>query len=338
MTFEGSQKRNATLIYNPHAGRYNLTEQMIIVADLWRSHGWQVDIQPTQAAGHATVLAGAAAENGRYLVIAAGGDGTLGEVVNGLAESETILAPLPVGTANSFAKELQMPCPRPFRHHYLRDATEALLAGRVQQVDLGYSENGKDGARAEQGCRGRYWLLWLGLGTDGFLVEHIEPRPKWSKRLGAFGYLIQILGLLPRIPTIQMTLSIDGRQFSDEIVLALVSNCRRYAGGEVVISPNAVMDDGLFELALFHGRGAVCALRHLMKLKLGRHVGADNVTMVNGRSITIQSTTAIPTQMDGESGAHTPLTCVIKPKALRLLVPNTAPPNLFSQPGAKIRD
>ena len=287
-------------------------------------------MQPTRAAGHATILARAAADNGRRLVIAAGGDGTLGEVVNGLAETDTVLAPLPVGTTNSFAKELRMPCPRAFRRHYLRDAARALLAGRVQPIDLGYAENGKG--------NGRYWLLWLGLGTDGFLVKNVEPRPKWSKRLGSYGYLIQGLGILPKLPMMQMTLSVDGRQFSEEIVLLLVSNCRRYAGGEVVLSPQAKMDDGLLEISFFHGRGATCALRHLMKMKLGRHLDADDVTLVNGRSLTIQSKLPMPAQMDGEPVANMPLTCIIKPKALRLLVPNTAPSDLFTQPGMEIRD
>ena len=84
---------------------------MALIADFWRSQDWQVDIKPTEAAGHATVLAREASIAGHHMVIAAGGDGTLGEVTNGLAGSPTIMAPLPAGTANSFAKELLMPRP-----------------------------------------------------------------------------------------------------------------------------------------------------------------------------------------------------------------------------------
>ena len=147
---------------------------MALVADLWQAQGWQVDIQPTQAAGHATTLAKQAVATGSQIVIAAGGDGTLGEVANGLAETETILAPLPVGTANSFARELNMPLPGFWGRHQLLKAADMLLNGRIQPIDLGYTTNSAGD--------GRYWLLWAGVGADGFLVENIEPRPKWSKK------------------------------------------------------------------------------------------------------------------------------------------------------------
>ncbi len=184
---------------------------MALVADLWQARGWQVDIQPTQAAGHATALAKTAVTAGSQGVIAAGGDGTLGEVANGLAKTETIMAPLPVGTANSFARELNLPLPHFRGGHQLLKAADVLLNGRIQNMDLGYSIDAEG--------NGRYWLLWAGAGADGYLVEHIEPRPKWSKILGRVGYMIQGIALSTRIPTFFAKVEIDGRFYEDHYLL-----------------------------------------------------------------------------------------------------------------------
>ncbi|HEX6385719.1 MAG TPA: diacylglycerol kinase family protein [Anaerolineae bacterium] len=299
---------------------------MELVADIWRSRGWQVDIQPTRAPGHATELARQAADAGRTLVMAAGGDGTLGDVADGLVGTETIMAPLPVGTANSFGKELLMPRPTLLdKRHKLFQAASSLAAGRVHRVDLGF-------ACDSQG-RGRHWLLWAGAGADGFLVDELEPRPKWSKKLGSLGYFLQGLVVAPQFPHMMAHVSVDGRVFEDELLLVVISNCRLYAGGELVLSPQARMDDGLFEVWLFRGHGLSRILRYLVEARVGRHRSDPGVTLVHGRHITIQTDPVMPCQTDGERAGRTPLSCQIKPGALRLLVPETAPNDLFTEPG-----
>ena len=108
------------------------------MADFWRNRGWQIQVQPTKFKGHATELAKQAALAGCQLVLAAGGDGTLGEVANGLAGTDTMMAPLPVGTANSFAKELGIPLPGFLDKQRLLEAARVLANGRVYSMDLGY--------------------------------------------------------------------------------------------------------------------------------------------------------------------------------------------------------
>ena len=302
---------------------------MALVADLWQARGWRVEIQPTQAAHHATELAQQAAAAGSQIVIAAGGDGTLGEVANGLADTETILAPLPVGTANSFARELNMPLPLFRGKHQLLKAADLLLNGRIQRMDLGYTTNGKGS--------GRYWLLWSGAGADGYLVEHIEPRPKWSKKLGRLGYMLQGIALTARIPTVTAKVEIDGRCYEDHYLLALVSNCRLYAGGGLTISPQAKLDDGLFEVWLFQGEHIAKMFQYGALMKVGRR-DYPGMEMINGRTISIDTTPTMPCQTDGEPSGHTPITCQIKPGALRLLLPASAPEDLFQQPGTPLSE
>ena len=176
--------KRATLIFNPRAGQLNMAAKVEPVADYWREHGWRVTLRPTEAPGHATELARRAADAGEHVVLAAGGDGTMGQVANGLAGSETILAPLPVGTANALGRELRLPRPQLLDPNAPLVAAEALLAGRVQAIDLTQVRN--------QTAEG-HALLWAGVGADGFLVQQLEPRPTWSKRLGPLGYSIQAL-------------------------------------------------------------------------------------------------------------------------------------------------
>ncbi len=283
----------------------------------------------TKAAGHAAELAKMAAHDGCRLLLAAGGDGTLGEVANGLVGSETIMAPLPVGTANSFAKELGMPFPKFFQRHRLLQTADALAAGRVHRMDLGYSEDGAG--------NGRYWLLWAGTGVDGFLVHKIEPRPVWSKKMGPIGYVMQGLIAAPQFPVLRAKVNVDGRLFEDKYVLLLINNCRMY-GGEVMLNPEAVLDDGELELWMFKGRGVPRILRHMGTILRNRHFQDADAIMVRGKNITITTEPEMGCHTDGDRAGHTPLTCRVVPGALRLLVPNTADPSMFSQPGEALEE
>lgn len=275
-------------------------------------------------------LARQAATAEQQLVLAAGGDGTLGEVANGLAGTKTVMAPLPVGTANSFARELLMPRPGRFGRHRLLQAADSLMGGVVQQMDLGYTYTP---SADDPTSNGRYWLLWAGVGADGFLVNEVEPRPKWSKKLGAFGYMLQGLTVVPRLPQMRARVEVDGRLFEDEYVLVTISNCRLYAGGMLRLNPQARLDDGLFEVWLYRGRSFSRIARYFVETMRGHHHHDPDVTMVNGRCVTIHTDPVMPCQTDGERAGHTPLACTIKPQALRVLIPNTAPADLFEQPG-----
>lgn len=294
------------------------------VADFWRNRGWHVEVQPTKSQGHATELAKHAALAGYQLVLAAGGDGTLGEVANGLAGTDTIMAPLPVGTANSFAKELKLPLPGFLDKQRLLDAAQVLANGRVYSMDLGYRHDGKG--------NGRYWLLWSGTGIDGYIVHQIEPRPRWSKKLGPLGYVMQSFKAMQQYPNIRATVNVDGRIFEDEFVLITVSNCRMY-GGEVLLNPTGILNDGLLEIWLFRGKGMHRLIQYAIATKLAKHTEDDDVIMVQGKQITVNTKPVIGCHADGDPAGFSPLFCDIKPGALRMLVPNTAPADMFTGKG-----
>lgn len=291
------------------------------VADFWRARDWDVTVEATQYAGHAVVLARDAAAAGKRLVLAAGGDGTLGEVTNGLAGSETVMGPLPIGTGNSFGKELRMPRPNLIDHRALVEAAASLASGRVYRMDLGRVEGG------------RYWLLWMGAGIDSHIVRRMEPRSKLIKRLGRVGYVAHGLALAYGFPPMEASVEVDGVVFSGTFLLILITNCRRFGGGEFLLNPGGALDDGHFEVFLFRGQGFARALRYVYQIVREQHLRNPDVVVVRGEKVVVRTVPEIPVQCDGDPAGTTPFTCQIEPGALRLLVPRTAPPGLFRGPG-----
>ncbi len=329
----------ATLIYNPRAGRLTVTDALETVADVWRSASWTVTLSPTTKPGDATVLARQAADAGQDVVLAAGGDGTLSEVADGLAGSQTILAPIPAGTANALAQELGLPRPQLIEPRSMIKAANALLRGRVQAIDLGHTTSSTSS---------RHWILWSGVGADAFIVDKLEPRPTWSKRLGAVGFSLQAAAVLPQLPAMRAVVEVDGQQVEDDFLMILVSNARRYAGGLVPLNSDGLLDDGLLEVWLFQaGNGAkdlpqgerlVKMAAYMAAAKMGMHDQTPGMMLIPGRQIAITTEPTMRCHTDGESAGSTPIVCAIRPQSLRLLVPQSTPLDLFLEPGIPFVD
>jgi len=309
------------IIFNPLAGPADVHVSLSEVADLWRAKGWIVDLQATKYRGHAQELAQSAAAAGYTLVLAGGGDGTLGEVANGLVQSSTILGPLPIGTGNVFAKELQIPRPSMVDQQPLIKAATLLASGRVQEMDMG------------RFSAGHHWLLWAGTGVDGYLVDRIEPRPKSWKRLGAIGYALQSAYLLPQFQGLEATVNVDGVEVTGEFVMVTVTNVRLYAGGVLELNPHGTLDDGQFEVWLVHGRGLPALSKLMVATTIGRGADHPEITVLSGRRVTVQSAEPMPVHADGDPFGTTPFDCELIPGAVRMLIPQSTPAGLFNKPG-----
>ncbi len=312
------------MVYNPKAGTVNQTTQISIIVDYWQHHGWKVDVQPTQAPHHAIELARKAALSRHHIVFAGGGDGTIGEVANGLVGTETILAPLPMGTTNSFAKELNYPMPTLLKRQRLEDVMEALGNGRVHAVDVGYN--------VTDDKNGRYWLMWSGVGADSHLVHALEPRPAWSKKLGRVGYSIQGLAELPKFKSVKASVQVDDKHIEDEFVLIVITNCRFYAG-MLPMNPNAKLDDGLYEVRLFKGNGTIKTLSYVAQLLQHKELNPEHVITLKGKKVQVKTNDKIGCHADGDQAGFAPLISELHSKALRLLVPANAPEDLFLNSG-----
>ena len=319
-------ERHATLIYNPMAGFWDWSTIIGKVVRFWAREGWTLHIESTRYTGHATELASKAAAANHRLVFASGGDVTLNEVTNGLVGTASVMAPMPVGTANSFAKELGLPRPNVLHPDYLLEVSQALFRGRVQAMDVGYVEGYKDQP-------GRYWMLWASTGIDGFVVHQIEPRARWFKYLGPAGYLARALSFLPQFHGVQATISVDDQTLHGDFLLLNVSNCRMWLGGELRLNQHAVLDDGLFELWLFRGKHWPRLFSYGLEITRKEHLNNPDVTVLRAKQVRISSNPAMPYHLDGEPTGETPFTTTLRPGALLLLAPDTTPEGLFKLPG-----
>ena len=236
--------RRTALIYNPFAGGFlgRRAHRLEHAAKILTDAGCSVDLIATEGPDTAGRLARAAVAGGAEWVIAAGGDGTISEVVSGLAGSTVPLGILPGGTANVLAHELQLPL-------RLEDAARRLLEWEPQRVALGLIESAQRPPR--------YFAMMAGAGFDADIVFHLNI--EWKERLGRFSYW---MGGLSRIPRRLEQLRVHAGGEVYECSFALITRVRNY-GGDFVIADDADLTSDDFSVVLLSGEQGLVYLRHL---------------------------------------------------------------------------
>ncbi len=308
----------ARLIYNPAAGPWDVQRALKRVRSHLRRRGWSVALQLTEKPGDATTLSRAAAQAGCDVVIVAGGDGTVNEAVNGLVGTQTALGVLPVGTGNMWAKQLGIPTYTLTNPLRLREAADGLIEGPIRLVDVG---------QVNDHC----FLCWAGIGLDAQVTTEMEPRQRRTKRLGMLPYAIAAVLVARDFYGVRTRVSLDGSVVRGRTLLILVSNIQQYIG-MLNVASEARMDDGLLDVFVFKGLGFQYAVRHLLKIISHRYLQDPQIVYRQARHIEVWTEWAIPVQVDGDPIGTTPVTLKVVPRALRVLVPPSAPPGLFASP------
>lgn len=269
----------ARLITNPNSGRGGI--DLSTVLPTLEAHGWEVEITKTERAGHATELAAEAVQNGVNVVIACGGDGTLGETVDGVMGSDTAVGVLPGGTANLWAKEVGISAD-------LTLATMQLIGAQRRRIDVG--------SVSINGMEARHFLLMAGLGFDGMVVAGLSDRLK--ERVGVLAYAPAILGAIRRASATPMVVDLDGVAWEGKTDQLIAGNTRRYAS-VTSMTPDAFVDDGRLDVSLMTSGGVFRMARQIASLLLRkRPYGRATVTDRVGR-MTVQTPGMIPMQLDG---------------------------------------
>ncbi len=250
--------------------------------------------QPTTAVGHAKRLAMEAVASGYKTVVAAGGDGTINEVVNGLAGSPVALGILPVGTMNVFATELGLP-------GNLEKCWQIILAGHTRTIDL---------ARANK----QYFVQLAGVGLDAQVVEATTWESK--KSLGPLSYLISAAQIAARKPP-KLIVEADGRICEGSFVL--VGNGRHY-GGPLKFFNRARYDDGKLDVLIFKNIGYLDIARHLATILMGTHAEQPDVEYFQTARAEVRSDEDVPVECDGEVVMKLPVVFRISSKKLRVVV------------------
>lgn len=307
-------RKRALLLVNPVARGSPSVEKLRLAVAWLEAQSWEAKLTLTERRGHAVELAAAAAAAGYDVVVACGGDGTINEVANGLAGSDSALAVIRGGTANVWAKEVRIP----------RDPVEAVrlvVDGQRRRIDLGLAEPAA-GAGGQ-----RFFLLMAGVGLDGYIVSRIPEDLK--QRLGATAYILHGLREGLRFHCLETTLVIDGESMTLPLYWLLVANTRSY-GGVINVAHRAVADDGLLDVYAFQGHGIRQAMLHGLRVLAHRHDDAARVVHRRARSIELPGLPDLEAQVDGDSLDFVPRYLRVVPGALTVVVPRTLESPLFA--------
>jgi len=267
-----------------------------------KKQGHSVTVAPTTGPKTAGAIAREHIGRGAELVIAAGGDGTINEIAEGIAHSQTPMAALPGGTANVLAVETKVGL-------NLERAAERLPELRPRRISMGH-------VTCDGGGVSRHFLLMAGIGLDAHIVYRVNAGLKW--RLGKFAYWVAGWSLLGR-RLAEFDIEIDGRK--RRCSFALVSKVRNY-GGDFTIARNVTMFDDRFEVVLFEGRSTLRYVKYFAGLALNRLGGMKGVTVLNATRVVASAPedSRVYVQIDGEYAGRLPAEINIVPDALTLMV------------------
>lgn len=285
------------LVANPRSGRGDGHSVVEVLRARLEAAGHQCEVRRTDPTMNGTVIARETAGNADVLVVL-GGDGSLFEVVNGIMETphRPRLAQIPVGTGNSFIKDLGI--------NTVEDGLAAILGGKVRAVDLGRFTS----------TSGTYYFINL-LGA-GFVARVARLAGRF-RFLGAFSYTLAVLLLLVPLKARRLEIVADGVTSVRDALFVEVCNSRK-TGGDMIIAPDAEVDDGLFNIIIAKAMNRRQVLALFPQIFKGTHVHSPLVESFTCRSISARFDTIEPVSPDGEQTGGTPLTAEIVPKALEL--------------------
>ncbi len=255
-----------------------------------------VVIKTTRGPGDAEAKAERAVEQGYDTVVAAGGDGTINEVVNGLGTAPVCLGILPMGTVNVFAMELGIP-------FNLEAAWKVIRARRVRAIDLAMAN-------------GHYFVQMAGVGLDAQIVERTSRGTK--RMLGPLSYLLTATQVAAEKPPRLRVTSDEHPTVEGSFVL--VGNGRFY-GGPFSLFNEADLHDGLLDICVFRHTNYLALMRYMRGALFGSLSRFSDVAYFKARTLQVKSDRPVPLEADGELVGHAPVEFSVRRRKLRVLVP-----------------
>ncbi|XJZ27661.1 diacylglycerol kinase [Bacillota bacterium Lsc_1132] len=277
--------KRARLIYNPTSGREILKRNLPEILEKLEVAGYEASCHATTGAGDATKAARIAVERQYDVVIAAGGDGTIHEVVNGLAEQEyrPKLGVIPAGTTNDFARALQIP-------RDISGAVDIITKGETIPVDIGRMNE-------------KYFINIAGGGRITELTYEVPSKLKTM--LGQLAYYLKGMEMLPSIKATEVRIEYDGKLFEGEAMLFLVGLTNSIGGFEK-IAPDSSINDGLFSLLILKKINLADFIRIATLALRGEHINDPNVIYTQANRIKVYSAEKVQLNLDGEFGGLLP--------------------------------
>jgi YegS/Rv2252/BmrU family lipid kinase len=286
---------NSTLIIlNPAADSERALRKQARVESLARD----CVVCATTYTGEAETMARRGVAEGFEKIVAAGGDGTINEVVNGLAGSGTTLGLLPIGTMNVFATELGLPT------HDLELCWEIVKGDSTRAIDL---------PKANQ----KFFVQLAGVGLDAQVVK--ETSSQLKRNFGPLSYVISALQIAARKPPRLFIQSEDAS--IDEGSFVLVGNGRLY-GGPFPFFKHAALDDGLLDVIAFKRLGYLEIIKYLQDVIFSSEIRVPEIEYFQTRQLRVESDQSVPVELDGELVGNCPVEFSLENRSLRVLVPS----------------
>ncbi|ENH96436.1 lipid kinase [Gracilibacillus halophilus YIM-C55.5] len=277
--------KRARIIYNPSSGREIFKKELPDVLRRFEEAGYETSAHATTGEGDATYAAKIAVERKYDLVIAAGGDGTINEVLHGLAEQpyRPKLGIIPGGTTNDLARALGIP-------RDIKKAVDIILEHHIRPLDIGRVND----------------HYFMNIAGGGKLTELTYEVPsKLKTMLGQLAYYIKGIEMLPSLRPIRVQIEYDGKWFDDEIMLFLVSNTNSVGGFEK-LAPNAKMDDGYFDLLILKKMNMADFVRIASLATKGAHLEDKHIFYARANRIKVHTEEKMQLNIDGEFGGLLP--------------------------------
>jgi diacylglycerol kinase (ATP) len=306
----GPRWRRIRVIWNAHAGQKagvptNRVSRDDLVA-LLEPHGLAGDFCESASLDEARDLATEAVREGCDLVVAAGGDGTVGAVATALLPTKVALGVLPLGSIMNIARSLGIP-------RELPAGVEVLLTGEVRSIDVG-----------EANERPFFETGSVGLNAAMFREVQRFERGDWLS-------IARTVWVAFRYRPARILLQLDDRKVRTHALMVTVSN-GPYTGAAMTVAPGARLDDGQFDVRVFRRFSKWQLLRHLASIAFGRRSYAPEVATYRSKRVRVESAHPLPCRADSEDLGTTPVEFVTLPGALRVVVP----PADVREPGAAL--
>ncbi|WP_316570664.1 diacylglycerol kinase [Neobacillus sp. YIM B06451] len=277
--------KRARIIYNPTSGREIFKRNLPEVLEKLEKAGYETSCHATSGAGDATRAAKIAVERRYDIVIAAGGDGTIHEVVNGLANQEyrPKLGIIPMGTTNDFARALHIP-------RDVEAAVDIIVKGNRIPVDIGRIND-------------KYFINIAGGGRLTELTYEVPSKLKTM--LGQLAYYLKGVEMLPSIKASHVCIEYDGKLFEGEAMFFLVG-LTNSVGGFEKLAPDASLNDGMFTLIILKKLNLAEFIRVATLAVRGEHIHDEHVIYTKANRIKVHSNDKVQLNLDGEFGGLLP--------------------------------
>jgi diacylglycerol kinase (ATP) len=296
---------------NPAAAGGTTGRRWPEIAHRAAAHGLEGDALISDAPGRLSTLAADAVRAGATRLVIVGGDGTVNEVVNGIAETGGCeIAVIPRGTGWDFARTFDIP-------RDLDAAIDVALNGAVREIDVGVAAYRTWGGEDERA----HFANVASAGISGAIARRANES---SKALGGkVSYYWATLTVFFGWQTGEMHITVDGESRSGRMIDAMVCN-GRFLGGGMMMCPDAQPDDGVFDVLLIGDVTKRDLAFVLPKTYKGKHLPHPRLELLRGRVVTIEAEEPLPIELDGEQPGTTPARFELLARALRLRVPATS--------------